>query len=472
MEAAEKLAEAARVGNIDVLYELLCSNPFLLESFEQVQFIDTPLHIAASEGCTHFAIEIMSLKHSFCGKLNTNGFSPLDLALRNGHRETVSRLVQFNPDLIRVQGKGRITPLHYVAEIDDVEFLAQFLLACPASVEDLTICDETAVHIAVKNSNERAFKVLLGWLQRTENLDILDWKDEAGNTVLHIAASTNQPQVVRRLIKRVYTLNEINAEGLTAFDIALRLAMESSREIKKVLQKAGVCRSSLLPSVCSKAQFFSSKEYMSQKIVKLHAFLHKGLSEDMRNVLLVVAVLIATASYQAVLSPPGGLYSNDSGNLRGGLSNGQVQMPTNYLNLFLIFNSLAFALSVGMMVLFIQDSLGGALLDLALLFLMFSYFLSMFSISGNTKTGLMSAGRALAIISSLFLFFLIIMPKMWVDAPRMMLLDCLTRRETVSDRMQYRLVVKKYSSLVGHKCKGIHCNDNIGILHNLAFFSE
>ncbi|KAJ8526710.1 hypothetical protein K7X08_029187 [Anisodus acutangulus] len=116
MEATEKLAEAARVGNIDVLYELLCSTPFLLESFEQVQFTDTPLHIAASEGCTQFGIEIMSLKPSFCGKLNTDGFSPLDLALRNGHRETVTRQVQFNPDLIRVQRKGRITPLQNVAE--------------------------------------------------------------------------------------------------------------------------------------------------------------------------------------------------------------------------------------------------------------------------------------------------------------------------------------------------------------------
>ncbi|KAK4338187.1 hypothetical protein RND71_042674 [Anisodus tanguticus] len=139
--------------------------------------------------------------------------------------------------------------------------------------------------------------------------------------------------VVRSLIKRVYTLNEGNAEGFTAFDIVLRLPIESSREIKKVLQRAGVCRASLLPSVYSKAQFFSSKEHMSQKIVKLHAFHHIGLPEDTRS--------------------------------------------------------------------------------------------------------------------------------LWV-----------THRATVPDRMQYRLVAKKYSSQVGHKCKGIHCNDNIGILHNLAFLEN
>ncbi|KAM3322161.1 ankyrin repeat-containing protein BDA1 [Capsicum chacoense] len=419
---------------------------------EDARFMDTPLHIAASEGCTHFAIEIMSLKHSFCGKLNTDRLSPLDLALRNGHGETMSRMVQVYPELIRVKEKRRITPLHYVAQTDDVNLLAEFLLAYPASIEDLTICDDTAVHIAVKNRKEKSFNVLLGWLQRNDYSNLLDWKDKAGNTALHVAASTNQPRVVRRLIKRVYTLNEVNTEALTVFDVVLRLPIESSREIKKVLHKAGVCRASLLPS--------------------LHAFLHIGLPEDMRNVLLVVAVVIATTSYQAVLSPPGGFYfsNNDDGKLQLSLSNGQVQMPGNYLNLFLIFNSLAFALSIGMMVLFTQESLGGVLLDLALLFLILSYFISMFSISGDTyKTSLISVGCAISIISLLFLFFLIIMTKLWVDAPGTLLLDCFTHRETGSDRMQYRLVAKKYSLQVGHKCKGIHCNDNIGILHNLAF---
>ncbi|KAF3630370.1 Ankyrin repeat family protein [Capsicum annuum] len=189
MEAVENLMEDARVGNIDALYELLRSTPFILESFEHVQFMDTLLHIAASEGCTHFAIEIISLKPSY-----TDGLSPLDLALRNGHRETVSRMVQVNPELIRVKGKRRITPLHYVAQTDDVDLLVEFLLAYPASIEDLTICDDTAVHIAVKNRKEKSFNVLLGWLQRTDYSDLLDWKDEAGNTVLHVAASTNQPQ--------------------------------------------------------------------------------------------------------------------------------------------------------------------------------------------------------------------------------------------------------------------------------------
>ncbi|KAA8519415.1 hypothetical protein F0562_013710 [Nyssa sinensis] len=39
---------------------------------------------------------------------------------------------------------------------------------------------------------------------------------------------------------------------------------------------------------------------------------HRKLSIDLRNVILVVAVLVATASYQAVLSPPGGVGQGDN----------------------------------------------------------------------------------------------------------------------------------------------------------------
>ena len=40
-----------------------------------------------------------------------------------------------------------------------------------------------------------AFKVLLGWLKRANRKEILDWKDEDGNTIFHIAASINQTEV-------------------------------------------------------------------------------------------------------------------------------------------------------------------------------------------------------------------------------------------------------------------------------------
>lgn len=188
-----KLMKAAQEGDINALYASIRLMPNVLEIFDQI--CDTPLHIAAAAGQTHFAIELMSLKPSFSRKLNPDGFSPLDLALQNKRTETVRQLVKVDHRLIRVQGRGRFTPLHHVAGNGEVDLLAEFLVACPESIQDVNIYGETAVHIAVRKREIGALEVLLGWLKRTGKEEMLNWRDEKGDIVLHVAASTNQYQV-------------------------------------------------------------------------------------------------------------------------------------------------------------------------------------------------------------------------------------------------------------------------------------
>lgn len=191
----ERLKNAAQDGDIERLYKLIAEDPNILGHFDQVPFCETPLHIAAEKGQTHFAMELMTLKPSLALKLNTSGYSPMHLALQNNHTRMVRGFITFDSSLVGIKGRGRITPLHHVARIGDADLLSEFLFACPSSVEDLTIKCETAVHVAVKKNQTEAFKVLLGWLKRENREEILDWKDEDGNTVFHIAASINQTEV-------------------------------------------------------------------------------------------------------------------------------------------------------------------------------------------------------------------------------------------------------------------------------------
>ncbi|KAL7167041.1 hypothetical protein ACSBR2_037662 [Camellia fascicularis] len=199
--------EAAEAGDISLLYWCLHDYPKILDSIDETPFVDTPLHKAASAGHAHFALELMRLKPSFGGKLNPQGLSPLDLALRRreelGSEDqdlqknltwTIRRLINFDKELIRVKGRASFTPLHYVAEKGDIVLLAEFLWPCPKSIMDQTIRDETALHIAVKNFKFKAFEVLLGCLLMIGKKRVLDWKDDEGNTVLHIAVSTSQTQ--------------------------------------------------------------------------------------------------------------------------------------------------------------------------------------------------------------------------------------------------------------------------------------
>jgi ankyrin repeat protein len=122
--------------------------------------------------------------------------------MQNGHMTMVSRFVKINKELVRVQGREGITPLLYASQIGEVELIANFLFACPDSIEDVTARDETALHIAVKNEQFESLQVLVGWLKanykkgaRKLEFKILNQKDDAGNTILHISALGREPQV-------------------------------------------------------------------------------------------------------------------------------------------------------------------------------------------------------------------------------------------------------------------------------------
>ncbi|KAL0654349.1 hypothetical protein Bca4012_097040 [Brassica carinata] len=70
----EKLKKAA--GHIEELYKLIAEEQNILGHFDEVPFCETPLHVAAENGKTHFAMELLTLKPSLALKLNVSGFSP------------------------------------------------------------------------------------------------------------------------------------------------------------------------------------------------------------------------------------------------------------------------------------------------------------------------------------------------------------------------------------------------------------
>ena len=198
-----KLNEIAQYGNIEAFYSLIIREDVrILEDIDELPFADTPLHIAASAGSpehVQFAMEMMRLKPSFARKLNLNGYSPIHLALQEGHTQMARRLLQVDGDLVRVKGKEGRTPLHDVAGAaateQQLDLLFKFLSYCPNSIEDVTIQNQTALHIALENNNLGAFKLLVGWLRenKSENA-ILNWQDENGNTALHVAVFNNETQ--------------------------------------------------------------------------------------------------------------------------------------------------------------------------------------------------------------------------------------------------------------------------------------
>ncbi|WRX11672.1 hypothetical protein QQP08_004159 [Theobroma cacao] len=103
--AMKRLRRAAKAGDIDELYNSIGEDADVLRRYDDAEFADTPLHIAAE-------------------KLNQGIFSPIHLALQQGHTSTILRLLDVDKDLVRVKGKQGYTAFHYVAENDNLELLA------------------------------------------------------------------------------------------------------------------------------------------------------------------------------------------------------------------------------------------------------------------------------------------------------------------------------------------------------------
>ncbi|KAH0766145.1 hypothetical protein KY285_002016 [Solanum tuberosum] len=385
-----RLREAAQKGDVHHLQSLIKEVPFLLSTVSLAGSNETPLHIACLSLHLEFAKEIINLRPEFARELNQDGFSPLHIASANGDIEIVKELLNVDRNLCLLKGKDRRIPLHYAVIKGRKHVIKELLVASPDSAAEVTARGETCLHLAVKNHQFEAFKLLL------ENLNkygLLNKKDIQGNTVLHLATSTKQfeiremiIQVVDQLLdenlvaKGTIEVNSLNKGGLTPLEVLLKES--GDRDIEEILrtsgavsaehsqtsQQEGLPQSWVVP-VQDPSNEQSSREQTRDdgprsNSKKLQDFFKYNKTKDcpgkVRDTLLVIAILIATATYQTVLSPPGGVWQdtywpdhNNSSSSDGIMSlrriAGQSVMGTNNpisYGLFLVFNSIGFFVSL------------------------------------------------------------------------------------------------------------------------------
>ncbi|KAK4435395.1 Ankyrin repeat-containing protein BDA1 [Sesamum alatum] len=400
----EEMMKCGETGDIMGLYSSISNDPQLLQDMDNIQFLHTPLHEAAGRGHTTFAIEIMNLMPSLGKKLNPEGLTPLHLALERSRKDTAKTLVRADQQLVRVKGKEGLTPLLFAAQIvsttDDLDVLVGFLQLCPDSIYDLNNRFQTAMHVALEYGNCDAFTLLLNWVVRTGRDHVLEWKDDRLNNVLHLAVQHDAAlEGVKKLVKST-RLSKRNSDGKTPLDIAEELGNE---KMKKVLMKAGAQRAKELRKKQTLTQYLYSPVTRLEDLIRREYFMHKELTADMRSVILVVAVLIATASYQVVLQPPGGVYqgsADDSptpsaGGRRQSLERppsppqghqvGRMVMSGHSYGLFMPANTVAFTTSILVIIFMLPGRPYTIVLHTCLIFLVYSYMKAMEYISYSSR---------------------------------------------------------------------------------------
>ena len=200
-----RLFESAWTGNVDDFHMLLRENPLILHTIS-LYSSENPLHIASAAGHVGFVREILRLRPEYAKEVNKDGFSPLHMATANGHIEVVRELLNVDPKLCCLEGRENKTPLHFAAMKGRVDVISEMLLSCAECIEGVTVQKETALHLAIKNNQFEAIKVMVDWILEMKREDILNLKDEQGNTVLHLATWKKQRQASIFFLSSIFSI--------------------------------------------------------------------------------------------------------------------------------------------------------------------------------------------------------------------------------------------------------------------------
>lgn len=107
--------------------------------------------------------------------------------------EIVKELLSFIPDVCFVLDSDGRSPLHHTAIKGRAKVLTELVRVKPEATRVLTGRGETGLHLCVKYNRLEALKVLVESMDREDG--IMNWKDDDGNTVLHLAVAKKQIEV-------------------------------------------------------------------------------------------------------------------------------------------------------------------------------------------------------------------------------------------------------------------------------------
>ncbi|XP_073308553.1 uncharacterized protein [Primulina huaijiensis] len=371
------LVEAAKKGDVLTLQNLIKGDPLALKAttlFEE----DNPLNIACLGGYLDFVKEFLSLEPELAAEVNKDGLSPLHIASANGNLEIVKELLKIGSHLCFVKGKyGRI-PLHYAVCKGRKQVMRELLSFSLESIEEMTARGENCFHLAITNNQFEAFKELVDFVVRHEKGEVLNEKDWRGNNIFHLAAYGKQYEVFDLLLDESFHykdivvdhINSLNKSCLTPLDVLLSNGA-ADREVEEMVRASGGKRVEEMQTITLSQQNSMASSHNSshdqpeqQRLRSTSERLFEYLkfnkqnesSGKVRATLLVLAVLISTATYQAVLSPPGGVWQEDF----WPISNSTVKQPPRHsagkavmgtknplaYGIFLLFNSMGFFMSL------------------------------------------------------------------------------------------------------------------------------
>ncbi|XP_060675949.1 ankyrin repeat-containing protein ITN1-like [Ziziphus jujuba] len=291
-----------------------------------------------------------------------------------------------------------MSALHIAAKKGHNAVIKALMESCPEVCELLDNNGQTALHIAVESRKEMAVKFFLK--QAMAFQDLINLKDNKGNTALHVAATVGDFQILRILTKdsRI-DKGATNKDKKTFVDIILSNKELEDTEILKIMlgleievvlpprseQKVDTTKTNEAESKEKKKDEIQveGNEESTRKQLKRMVMVSTGkkkpykneggfgnMMNDFSNLNLLVATIIATATFAAAFAMPGGY--NDQGL--------PVLHGSREFKKFLFYDQFAFVLSTTSLFLHFFLTLFGKIFAVTLFPVAWTAYLTMVSL--------------------------------------------------------------------------------------------
>lgn len=260
------------------------------------------LLIACEHGNHQVAKEIAGQLPELAMIKNQHDQTARYIVSERGDVEMVQFLGEQDPESCLVDDNLSTIPLYRAAmNGQSVDVIRALVSICPESLEKLTSNQDTALHLAVKNSHLEAFQVLVNETRIHNKEHIFNWKNEDGNTVLHLATLNKSIEIVKVLalgssnsspiMKRVNTMNK---QGLTALEVCKANYEDSVfKEIGLILQEASAR--------------FPVQQSPQSPVGTMNIFTWNNLARwpiEKRNLLLMIVGTIAAVFFTVICNLP------------------------------------------------------------------------------------------------------------------------------------------------------------------------
>lgn len=200
----------AKLASERAMFALLHGKPKIVDLHDERGM--TPFHFACQTGKRELVLMLLQAGTKVDGRTNDN-LTGLHLACVRGDTSVIELLIAHgaNPNLAC---NGQMTALHWASKSVEIT-----RLLCDGAKADLQVVNKaglTLLHCAASRFGSK--DTVEFFLERAPEL--LDKRDDSGATALHIAAASNNVEVVRMLLDCGCDTNAVCNEGNTALHYA------------------------------------------------------------------------------------------------------------------------------------------------------------------------------------------------------------------------------------------------------------